>query len=102
MSRSRIPPRLRRVIEQQALGRCGYCLTSSTITGSPLEIDHLIPECMGGETVEDDLWLACPRCNALKALFLWRSTPSQNSKPPCSILEINPGVITLCGQTRGL
>jgi len=28
-----------------------------------MEIDHIIPESLGGLTEEDNLWLACPLCN---------------------------------------
>jgi 5-methylcytosine-specific restriction endonuclease McrA len=39
--------------------RCGYCLTSEAIVGSPMEVDHIIPEVDGGQTEEHNLWLAC-------------------------------------------
>lgn len=32
----------------------------------PMEIDHIIPEALGGLTEEDNLWLACPLCNEHK------------------------------------
>jgi 5-methylcytosine-specific restriction endonuclease McrA len=28
-----------------------------------MEIEHIIPEAIGGPTVEENLWLACPLCN---------------------------------------
>jgi 5-methylcytosine-specific restriction endonuclease McrA len=28
-----------------------------------MEIDHLIPEALGGGTEEENLWLACSLCN---------------------------------------
>ena len=28
-----------------------------------MEVDHIIPESLGGATVEDNLWLACSLCN---------------------------------------
>lgn len=33
----------------------------------PLDIEHIVPEARSGETVEENLWLACPLCNAHKA-----------------------------------
>lgn len=33
----------------------------------PLEIEHIIPEAVGGETVRSNLWLACHRCNQFKS-----------------------------------
>jgi len=32
-----------------------------------MEIEHLIPESRGGLTEEENLWLACPACNAHKS-----------------------------------
>jgi 5-methylcytosine-specific restriction endonuclease McrA len=37
-----------------------------------LEIEHLVPKALGGETVEENLWLACHECNAHKAKKLKR------------------------------
>ena len=42
--------------------RCGYCLTSEAIVGMTMEIDHIIPESLGGPTEEEKLWLACSLC----------------------------------------
>ena len=33
--------------------RCGYCLTQQAIVGMPMELEHLIPEALGGRTVEE-------------------------------------------------
>lgn len=58
---------LRARIAAQAHYRCGYCLTAEAIIGAPLEIDHLIPEALGGQTEENNLWLACSFCNDYKS-----------------------------------
>jgi hypothetical protein len=63
MSRAYIPAALRERVTAQARRRCGYCLTSEAVIGSPLEIDHILPESLGGRTEEDNLWLACSLCN---------------------------------------
>jgi hypothetical protein len=67
MPKARIPPHLRRKVEQAAKHRCGYCLTPQAITGMRMQIDHIIPEAMGGATVEENLWLACVSCNRFKS-----------------------------------
>ena len=54
---------LKRRLRQQAQARCGYCLSSEALTGQEMEIEHLRPLAAGGRTVEDNLWLACRRCN---------------------------------------
>jgi len=63
MSRSHIAKALREQIVTEARHRCGYCLTSARIIGAPMEIDHIIPESLGGPTVRENLWLACSMCN---------------------------------------
>lgn len=63
MSRSYIAKALREQIATDARHRCGYCLTSARIIGAPMEIDHIIPESLGGPTLRDNLWLACSMCN---------------------------------------
>ena len=50
-------------VTEQAHHRCGYCLTAETIVGTPMEVDHIIPQSLGGLTEEDNLWLACSLCN---------------------------------------
>ena len=66
MSTKKIPTNLRRRVEQEAQYRCGYCLRSEEIMGMPMEIEHIIPQAAGGATVEENLWLACRRCNQFK------------------------------------
>lgn len=62
-----VPDELRRRVSEQARFRCGYCLRSAALLGMPLTIDHILPQALGGETVEENLWLACHRCNGFKA-----------------------------------
>jgi hypothetical protein len=64
---SYIPADLRRQVRSDARERCGYCLSPERLLGIALEVEHLVPESAGGETERENLWLACRRCNALKA-----------------------------------
>jgi hypothetical protein len=66
MSQAYVSKALRDRVAAQARYRCGYCLTREAVVGSPMEIDHLIPEVLGGPTEEDNLWLACSACNEAK------------------------------------
>ncbi len=50
----------------QARHRCGYSLTQEAVVGTPVELDHLVPEALGGRTVEDNLRLACSLYNSFK------------------------------------
>jgi HNH endonuclease len=63
MSRSYVAKALREEVAEDARHRCGYCRTSARITGTPMEIDHIIPESLGGPTARDNPWLACSMCN---------------------------------------
>jgi hypothetical protein len=63
VSRTPIPKALRQRVAAQARHRCGYCLTAEAIVGTPMEVDHILPEAFGGLTEEANLWLACSLCN---------------------------------------
>jgi hypothetical protein len=63
----RISKPLRQRVNEQAKRRCGYCLSSEAIVGAPMELDHIIPQSLGGLDEENNLWLACPLCNQHKA-----------------------------------
>ena len=67
MSRSSIPAALRRRITEEARHRCGYCLSAEWVIGAPMEIDHIVPEALGGSTEQENLWLACSLCNDHKS-----------------------------------
>jgi 5-methylcytosine-specific restriction endonuclease McrA len=66
MSQSYTPKKLRQKIILQARRRCGYCLTSELIVGYEMDIEHIIPESLGGLTVENNLWFSCSDCNGFK------------------------------------
>jgi 5-methylcytosine-specific restriction endonuclease McrA len=57
---------LRERIRAEAGDRCGYCQSSQQYVLSPLEIDHIIPQALGGTDHPDNLWLACHLCNSYK------------------------------------
>jgi hypothetical protein len=66
MSKSHVSAALRERVTREALRRCGYCLTQEAVTGTPMQIEHLIPESLGGPTEQVNLWLACGLCNLHK------------------------------------
>ncbi len=67
MSRSYVSAALRAVVAEEARYRCGYCLSAEAIVGMPMDVEHIMPEVLGGTTDQGSLWLACPLCNAHKA-----------------------------------
>jgi len=66
MSEAYIPSALRQRVADAARHRCGYCLTNEQVVGALMQIDHIIPEALGGSSGEENLWLACALCNAHK------------------------------------
>ena len=65
-----LPAELLTRLKRQAGNRCGYCLTSTLITGQPLTVEHIIPVARGGLSSEQNLWLSCRRCNEYKGTQL--------------------------------
>ena len=63
---SSISAQLKIRIRRQARDRCGYCQTPQKIVSMPLEIEHIIPQALGGTDAEENLWLACRNCNGFK------------------------------------
>lgn len=61
------PSKLKEKIRLQAKNRCGYCLNPQNLMPYKLEIEHLYPQSLGGQTIEENLWLACRECNSHKA-----------------------------------
>lgn len=82
MSKTYIPKALRARVAEQSRHRCGYCLTPEFIVGYELDIDHLIPEALGGQTVEENLWLACNRCNEHKGDRIQATDPQTGAGVP--------------------
>lgn len=66
MTRRKVPAAWKKRLRQQARARCGYCLTTEALLGMSMEFEHLTPLMVGGQTVEENLWLSCRRCNQFK------------------------------------
>ena len=57
---------LRQKIIGSADDRCEYCKSSVQITGTPLVIDHIQAQSLGGSDNEENLAAACYRYNLMK------------------------------------
>jgi len=82
MSQVYIPAELRRRVTEEGRSRCGYCLTSQTIVAVPMHIEHIVPLAAGGQTVPDNLWLACPLCNGYKGAQTQAVDPETGERVP--------------------
>jgi hypothetical protein len=55
-----------RTVRKRAGERCEYCLMPQFALPLPFQIDHILAEKHGGQTVESNLAFACPHCNRFK------------------------------------
>lgn len=67
MRRPYIPKALRARVRVRDRFRCAYCHSQILVVASELEIEHVIPVSLGGPSTEDNLCLACSRCNRAKS-----------------------------------
>ncbi len=66
MTLTRISAALRKEVRERAGERCEYCLLAESQAFFPHEPDHLIAQKHGGESVSNNLALACFDCNRFK------------------------------------
>lgn len=75
MPRRHVPSQLRRLVIERAQGCCEYCLIDQDDTNFAHQIDHLIAIKHGGQTVSENLALACVECNLRKGADLTAIDP---------------------------
>ena len=63
---ARIPAALRRLVIQRAENCCEYCGISQIGQVATFHIDHIVPVVAGGETIAENLALACVSCSLRK------------------------------------
>lgn len=82
MSTTRVPSLLRSTVIERAKGQCEYCLLPEEATWHPHEIDHVIAEKHRGQTVAENLALACVSCNSHKGSDLASIDPQTKKVTP--------------------
>lgn len=82
MSSPYVSQELRERIAKQARYRCGYCLTTELLSGTKMEIEHILPLALGGSSEEGNLWLACSLCNEYKGVRVVGPDPLTGSFEP--------------------
>lgn len=82
MSKTKISPTQRARVSEAAGYQCGYCQTQEIVIGMPLVIDHIIPEAKGGASADNNLWLACRRCNEFKGAQTTAADPETGEQVP--------------------
>ena len=66
MSSSYIPTNLRSQVIERANELCEYCLIPQSFSFSTHQIDHIIAQKHGGQTISENLALSCSLCNKHK------------------------------------
>lgn len=82
MSNTNIPDALRERVNAWGRYRCSYCLSSEENIGTPMEMDHILPESLGGPTEEENLCPACSMCNGYKSNRVTGIDPLTNEEVP--------------------
>ena len=82
MPRPHITNALRHLVIERARGLCEYCLVHQDDRPESHQIDHILALKHGGETVNDNLALACAVCNNYKGTDLASIDPFDRSIVP--------------------
>jgi hypothetical protein len=77
-----VPAALRRLVVERAGERCEYCRYPQAASFLTFEVEHYIAEKHGGETVAENLALACPYCNDFKGTDLGSLDPEDGRLTP--------------------
>lgn len=79
---SYIPTELRKNIQEMAMFRCEYCLIPEENSYALFEIDHIIAQKHGGETIQENLAFTCPICNKHKGSDIASYDPETGQLTP--------------------
>lgn len=77
-----IPAELRRLVVERANSCCEYCLIPQLFSASAHQIDHIVSEKHGGETVSKNLALSCMICNLRKGTDIGSLHPETSDLHP--------------------
>lgn len=77
-----IPARLRRLVLRRGAGVCEYCHLSQAGQEASFHIDHVKPLASGGQTVAENLALACVSCSLRKAAREIAVDPNTGNEVP--------------------
>ena len=77
-----VPAALRRAVCVRAEDRCEYCGLAQAGQEAAFHIDHIVPVVAGGETVLENLALACVSCSLRKAARREAPDPESGEMAP--------------------
>lgn len=82
MSTTNIPSALRRLVVSRAEEKCEYCRMPQLFSSYTYEVDHIISEKHGGDTISENLALACLPCNRHKGSDIASFDPATGELTP--------------------
>ncbi len=77
-----LPAALRRAVLRRARLRCEYCGLAQTGQEAEFHVDHIHPVSAGGETVVENLALACVSCSLRKGARRSAKDPKSGRETP--------------------
>jgi HNH endonuclease len=77
-----IPVGLQRRVRDRFHDCCAYCHTAEALMAMTFEFEHITPRSAGGETIFENLALACPPCNRHKADRQTAEVPGTDRQVP--------------------
>ena len=77
-----VPAALRARVRERFGNLCAYCRSAQRLTVVTFEIEHIVPQAVGGETRFENLCLACPSCNRYKAVRQEAVDPETGEQVP--------------------
>lgn len=102
MAEAYISSELRMLVRQRAAETCEYCLVAEAYSFFPHEMDHITSLQHGGETVAENLALACILCNKRKGTNLTSIDPQMGRLCRCFIRAATAGPIIFSLLASGL
>jgi 5-methylcytosine-specific restriction endonuclease McrA len=94
---SGISAALRQFVVQRARHVCEYCGLSQEGQEATFHVDHVVPRAAGGQTVAENLALACVSCSLRKAARQIAVDPHSGHDVPCIIHGKMSGMSTSSG-----
>jgi 5-methylcytosine-specific restriction endonuclease McrA len=82
MSSDYIPVPMQRRVRERARDRCEYCRLSQEYQEATFHIDHVVPRSAQGQTVLDNLALACVSCSLRKGAKMSAVDPQTRREAP--------------------
>jgi len=70
-----IPPPLRQLVAERAEFRGEYSQLQQDLCPETFEVEHIMPQALGGQTASDTLCYACPVCNNAKRSHITMQDP---------------------------